>query len=258
MNTPVTPKKIQGAVIHIHIGFSETAPASGDKKLQQLSDAVDLVVPAITRSGGMLTRITDEGIAAVFERSAEDALHGALEIFYDAEKAPDAGRYAAMSIGIHEATVFLAQFGCGHFTTLVAFSDGIHFTRKLSESAARFDSRILMTRTALERIRSFDTRFNCRKLGLFYHSAGGAEEMVYDMFDSDPTGLKYRKKREKLVFETGVSLFLKGEYLQSRNYFIELLKYDRNDKTAKEYVFMCDKALSGQPMTPYGKYLEAW
>ena len=115
-----------------------------------------------------------------------------------------------------------------------------------------------MTNTALSCIRAYDVRFNCRKLGVIYSKHSDREDVVYDMFDSDPTNLKYRKKRSRLVFENGVNYYLSGEYLQARNCFIELLKYDRSDKTVKEYVFMCDNALSGQTEPLMNKYLEIW
>ena len=258
MYTPVQPKKIYAAIINIRIAFADNTPESGDIKIEKLSALLSTVAPAITRNGGILTRVTEEGITAVFESGAENALQGALDVFGDASRAMGTEQLSALSIGIHMGPVFLAELGYGNFSALVAVSEGVHVAWRLCESAARYDARILMTQTALDGIRSYDTRFSCRKLGLIYRQSYDTEEMIYDMFDSDPTNLKYRKRRSKLVFETGVNLYLNGEYLQSRNSFIELLKYDRNDKTAKEYIYMCDKALSGSADSATDQYLEIW
>ena len=84
------------------------------------------------------------------------------------------------------------------------------------------------------------------------------EELIYDVFDSDPTDSKYSKRRSRIAFETGVDLFLQGKYAQARSYFIELLKLDRNDVTAKRYVFMCDRAVSSDTQPKEAKYLEIW
>ena len=137
-------------------------------------------------------------------------------------------------------------------------SEGIRLSRYLSDIAVRYESKILITKTASGSVRSFENRFSSRKLGIVHSKATGEDELIYDIFDSDPTDLKYRKKRSRLVFETGVSLFLQEKYLQSRSYFIELLKFDRNDSTAKKYIFMCDNALSKKGAHVNNKYLEIW
>lgn len=258
MNTPVQPKKTFAAIINIRIAFSNKTRESGDVKIQKLSTLLNIVAPAIARNGGKLTRVNEEGITAIFESGAENALQGALDVFDDASRAMGTEQLSALSVGIHSGTVFLSRLEYQDFSALVAVSEGVRVAWKLCESAANYDARILMTKTALDSVRSFDTRFNCRKLGVIYRQSIEKEETIYDMFDSDPTNLKYRKRRSKLAFETGVNMFLNGQYLQSRNLFIELLKYDRNDKTAKKYVFMCDKALSDREGAAADQYLEIW
>ena len=258
MNTPVQPKKTFAAIINIRIAFSNETPESGDIKIQKLSVLLNIVAPAITRNGGKLTRVTEQGITAIFENGAERALQGALDVLGDASREMGADQFSSLSVGIHTGTVFLAELEYGDFSALVTVSEGVRVAWKLCGWAARYDARIIMTKTALDSVRAFDTRFSCRKLGVIYKQSTGQEETIYDVFDSDNTNLKYRKRRSKLVFETGVNLFLSGEYLQSRNLFIELLKYDRSDKTAKEYIFKCDKALSRSADTATDRYLEIW
>ena len=258
MNAPAQTEKTRAAIMNIRIAFSESTPEHGDKKIEALGQVFNTAAPVVVRNGGRLTRAAEEGIEAVFERSAENALACALDLFSDITMSSDPGQRPEISVGIHTATVFFSKMSFGEFSAPVAISDGVYIARKLSEAASRYDARILISRTALSDMRSFETRFNSRKLGKIYLQRSDSEDMIYDIFDSDPTNLKYRKRRSRLVFETGVSLFMNGEYLQSRNYFIELLKYDRNDKTAKDYVLLCDKAISGKPLEKREKYLEIW
>ena len=148
--------------------------------------------------------------------------------------------------------------GYGEVINHNTISDGVSVARRLCEEASRYDSHILITNTAAQRIRSFRSRFSSRKLGLFCSVQKNREEMIYDLFDSDPTELKYRKRRSHLVLETGVNLFLEEKYAQARVYFIELLKFDRSDKVAKKYVYLCDRFLSGEADPATEKYLEIW
>lgn len=258
MNTSAQPKKTSAAIMNIRIRFSGNSEQSTEAKIEKLSNVFNLAAPAIVRNGGTLTCVAEEGIVAIFENSAESALRGALDVFQDFSAVAAPEQISALSVGIHTGTVYLARMSYQNFSVPVAISEGLYVARKLSTAAEKYDAKIMMTQTAHDRVRSCDTRYNCRKLGVVYLNHYGREETVYDLFDSDPTNLKYRKKRSKLVFETGVNLFLKGEYHQSRNYFIELLKYDRNDRTAKEYIFMCDRALSGETGEPADRCLEIW
>ena len=258
MNAPAQTEKTRAAIMNIRIAFFENTPGHGDKKIEALSQVFNLAAPVVIRNGGRLTRAAEEGIEAVFGKSAENALVCALDLFNDISTAEGFGQHPEISVGIHTGTVFFSKLSYGEFSAPVAISEGVYVAHKLSEAASRYDARILMSQTALSDVRSFETRFNSRKLGKIYLRRRDSEDMIYDIFDSDPTNLKYRKRRSKLVFETGVSRFLNGDYLQARTYFIELLKYDRNDKTAKDYILLCDKAISGKPLENREKYLEIW
>lgn len=258
MNTPAQPEKTRAAIMNIRIAFSENTPEHGGNKIEILSQVFNMAAPVVIRNRGKLTRVAEDGIEAVFGNSTERALACALDMFNGIPTAGGSGQQPEISVGIHTGTVFFSNLSYGEFSVPVAISDVAYVAHKLSEAASRYNARILMSQTAVSRVRSFETRFNSRKLGKIYLQRSDSEDMIYDVFDSDPTNLKYRKRRSRLVFETGVTLFLNGEYHQSRNYFIELLKYDRNDKTAKDYVLLCDKAISGKPLEKREKYLEIW
>ena len=255
MNDTAQTERINAAIMNIRMELIRY-DRNGEKKIELLDRLLRICAPVIVRSGGRLTRVGEEGTAAVFEKRAEDALHCAFEIFLRAADAFDDREQAGLTMGIHSGTVFLSSVRYQEFSAPLAVSEGLRTARMLSQTAAKYNARILATGTALGSIHSFENRFSTRKLGLFLHEP--REELIFDVFDSDPTDVKYAKRRSRIAFETGVDLFLQGKYLQARSYFIELLKLDRNDVTAKRYVFMCDKALSGGAENRELKYLEIW
>ena len=72
-------------------------------------------------------------------------------------------------------------------------------------------------------------------------------ERIFDIFDGDTTDIRNRKRKTRMLFEKGVRLFMAREFAEARSYFIEVLKADRDDKAAREYVFLCDKYYSLPP-----------
>ena len=258
MNDPGKPVMTYAAIMNIRIEYSDENLKRGDKKIEALTQVLALAAPGISGNGGMITSVSESGIDAVFENGADKALSAAFEFFTASDGNLSSQERSRLFIGIHWGTVYLAKLSCGSFTTPVAISEDVLVARMLSASAKSYDSRIMISGAATQRIHSFENRFNCRRLGLILNGRTGKELNIYDLFDSDPTDLKYGKRRGRLVFETGVKLFLQGEYLQARAYFIEILKYNRNDKTARKYIFMCDKALSDEKPADGCKYLEVW
>ncbi len=258
MDDPKQPTMTYAAIMNIRIDYSEINLNKVDKKIEALTRVLALAAPKIAEMGGMMTKASEEGVEAVFENDAERPLKASFAFFSSAGECLDPEELSRLYVGIHWGEVYLAKLSYGSFTTPFAISEDVVVARRLSASACNYDSRIMMSGSAVQRIHSFENRFNCRRLGLIRNGRTGRDESIYDVFDSDPTNLKYGKRRSRLVFETGVRLFLKGEYLQARAYFIEILKYTRNDKTAKKYIFMCDKALAETDTGASHKYLEVW
>ncbi len=258
MNVSEQPVRTHGAIMNIRAASESYAFNGVNYKIEALNSLFQLCAPHIIENGGRITRISEEGIASVFENGTESAVRAAFAFFGNASRVPGDNMSSLYSIGIHSGNVYTLNMRYDALSVPVSMSDGIVLARHLSEIAREYEARILITHTASEQLRSFENRFSSRKLGIIHNSVTGEDEVIYDLFDSDNTNQKYSKRRSKLVFETGVESFLQGRYIQSRGSFIELLKFDRNDRTAKKYIFMCDKALSGDIDDENHKYIDIW
>ena len=242
--------------MNIRILLPESKDPDCENKIASIHKALSFAAPAIIEHHGRLTGVTEAGIEAVFE-NGDNVLEGAFAVIRTASQVQKDDT-SSLSVGIHFGPVFITKVSYGDFSTTLAISGGMREAHRLSRCASRYGAAILITETAAKNIRAFRTRFAARRLGAVLNAENGNREIVYDVFDSDPTEIKYRKRRSRLVFENGVEMFLEGNYSKARSYFIELLKYDRNDIAAKKYVFLCDKALSEKQVVNEVKYLEIW
>ena len=211
---------------------------------------------ALEKHGGKLLCITRTGISAMFGDNCDNALQCAVTICQESKLEERKSIFRGIGIGIDYGTICVGTVGYRNFEMPLVVSEIMDTAVKLSEAAESFNSRILATSSAAFLVKDFRKSYNSRRLGKILHPASEDPEDIYDIFDGDLAETKYSKMRSRLFFETGVDLFLKGSYLEARSYFIELLKFDRNDAAAKQYVFRCDRCLAGTADENEKKYLD--
>lgn len=210
----------------------------------------------LEKHNGKLLCVTRNGITAMFEHDCDDALQFAVTLCQEAELEERRELFRGLSIGIDYGSLCIGTVGHNGFNMPLVMSETMDTASFLSENAHKYNSRILLTSDASSRLPDFQKRYNSRRLGKIYHPATNESEDIYDIYDGDLADNKYSKMRSRLFFETGVELFLKGNYLEARSYFIEILKVDRNDAAAKQYVFRCDNCIAGTADEYEKTYLE--
>ncbi|MBQ9483260.1 MAG: hypothetical protein IJU82_03635 [Ruminiclostridium sp.] len=258
MPNPGTSEKTDAIIMNIStVFFRDKVMINKDAGLISIINMqTEDVGNTLGKHNGKLVCVTRSGITAMFESGCDDALKCAITICQEAELEERKPLFKGLSIGIDYGTICVGVVGYNGFDMPLVMSETMDNAIFLSESALKYNSRILITSNASIRLADFQMRYNSRRLGKIYHAATGAEEDIYDVYDGDLADTKYSKMRSRLFFETGVDLFLKGKYLEARSYFIELLKFDRYDAAAKQYVFRCDSCLAGTSDEYEKQYLE--
>ncbi len=258
LKEPGTSEKTEAVVMNIStVFFRDRVMINKDQGLiSVINMQTEDVGYTLEKHNGRLLCITRTGIAAMFEGSCDDALQCAITICQEAELEERKELFRGLSIGIDYGVVCVGTVGFNGFILPLVLSETMDTSIFLSIAASKYNSRILVTSDAASRLPDFMTKYNSRKLGKIYHPSYDNAENVYDVYDGDLAESKYSKMRSRLFFETGVDLFLKGSYLEARSYFIELLKFDRNDAAAKQYVFRCDSCIAGTADDYEKQYLE--
>ena len=210
----------------------------------------------LEKYNGKLLCVTRSGISAMFRSNCDAALQCAITICQEAALEERAALFQALAVGIDYGNICVGTVGFKGFDMPLVMSDIMDTAVFLSNTAQKYNSRILVTGSAAALLNDFQSRYNSRRLGKLYNTYSDSSVDIYDLYDGDLVDTKYSKMRSRLFFETGVDLFLKGSYLEARSYFIELLKFDRNDAAAKQYVFKCDSCIAGTASDDEKIYLE--
>lgn len=242
-------KELHAVILHENIvGFEELIHKTEIKEVYRLvNQTLFLSIPVIDKKNGIIDSFRDAGAVALFTGQVQDGLDAAISICEEITKFDDWERYQNFAVGLSYGTVMAGIVGYGKRLSVLTLSTYMRLGEFLQKAAPGYYARILAAGSYAEKIGGFEKHYNHRLLGLFYIRETNSTEKVFDIFDGDRTSIRNSKRKTKMLFEKGVGLFIAREFAQARGYFIEVLKADRNDKAAREYVFLCDKYSSMPP-----------
>lgn len=199
-------------------------------------------IPEIYESGGIIEGFQEAGMSVLFLEEYEKAVVIAISI---CEILNELGvkkpQYHNFSIGLCYENAIVGVVGHPKRLSLLTLSaEASGLSRWLQSIAEKYYAKILVTDSYVELIEDFQKKFNVRFLGYVYIRDTDSMKKIYDVFDGDEKDVKNRKRQTKMAFEKGVHLFAEQNYQEARQYFIEVLKTDKYDMAAKEYVYRCE------------------
>jgi len=253
--------KLRAGILNINIaGFQESIIRMEEKEVFRLINSVlSCCIPEIYQAGGSVDHFMNAGVTALFTENAEMGLNAAVSICEKIGRLSVQEReYERFSIGICYGDVMIGMVGHDERMSVLTLSAYTGFGEFLQQIAPKYYAKILASGSYVEQIENCSARFNSRFLGYMYISSSGTAEKVYDIFDGDIASVRNQKRKTRMVFEKGVGLFLERSFAEARLYFIEVLKADRYDRAAMEYVLLCDKYSNAEEKNKAGIYIEVY
>ena len=235
------------------VGFSEMIHGMKTKDIFQfINRFLNGAVPKVTESGGVIEGFQKCGLVAVYWQDYEQAVVTAISVCeFAAELATKYPQYKNITVGIHYENVFIGVVGNKERMSILALSgEASGFAAWMHKMAKRYYSHILVTEHYLVKIDDYKKKFNLRLLGYVYMQNTNSMEKIYDIFDGDGKEQRNRKRQTRMVFEKGIQLFTEQKFEEARQHFIEVLKSDRDDLAAKEYVYRCEEYIKEKPENP--------
>lgn len=242
-------KELKAVIFNGNIaGFEELTHDMEIREVYRLvNQTLACSVPVIFEKNGMIDRFQNAGIEALFTDHMEEGLDAAISICEEIIRFGDGKNYKNFAIGLCYGGVSVGVVGYGTKLSVLTLSTYTGFGGFLQKNAPKYYARILAAGSYLEKVEGFEKNYNHRFLGLFYVRDTGSIEKIFDVFDGDEAGIRNQKRKTRMLFEKGVRLFIDRQFMEARGYFIEVLKADRNDRAAREYVFLCDRYGSISP-----------
>lgn len=247
-------KSVKAAVLSYNIpGFDRIVrQMSAEDIFRFVNSILSLVVPCILYQEGEIDEYVDAGLSAFFLNNPERALRCAVSV---CESLNQAGIKEMYSIGLTYGDVLVGIVGHEKRFGILTISETTGLAEFLQELAVRYQARILITGSMKRQIPDFEKSYNSRYLGNIYLRTARHTEELYDVYDGDEPMDKNGKRKTRLLFKNGVDLFQNKNYHDARQHFIEVLKANRMDGAAKEYLYLCNRCISeentGENIPPY-------
>lgn len=222
---------------------------------RRMNDIFAEIIPKIVERGGIIDKFNKAGVSGLYLESEEQALQSAVSMCEAAEADREGEEWKDLSIGLDHGEVMIGIVGHEERISPVAMSECISISSFLESKTQKYGARILASGRFTERIGGFEKNYNSRFLGYFYDSSRESLIKVYDIYDGDDAGRKSGKRRTRMMFEQGADCFIHGQYAEARLYFVEVLKADRFDLAAREYLYLCDRYCA-EPQAGGEIYLE--
>lgn len=231
-------------------------------KSKEIFDLINRVlsklVPIVENSGGVIDKFVDAGLTAVYTGGFANALQAAVTLCEIVDQmADEAHEYKDFSVGLTYGTLMIGMMGYESRMSAVVISESINSASFLQKTAGKYYAKILITSEYADYVKDFKEKYNYRLLGYFYNQTTKKIEKIYDVYDGDRSNIKYMKKKSRMIFETGVEKFVNGDYEQARIHFVEVLRTNRFDLAAREYLLLCDKYF-GEQNWEHEVYLERY
>jgi len=248
-------KTVRSAVLSFNMaGFSRMIRSRTPGEIVEFVNGVlEKAVPCVLFEEGEIEQYREAGFTALFLAEPERALHCAVSVCEAMGRTKD--RFA---LGLSYGDVVLGMVGHERRCGALVISETTGLAEFLRELAERYGARILITGSLKKEIPDFESRYNSRYMGDIYLRAADAREELYDVYDGDRSAEKNGKRKTRLLFEEGVRLYQKGRLYDARLRFIEVLKANRMDGAAREYLYLCGQYLSGEKQGSAPSWLEVY
>ena len=213
----------------------------------RINQMLALCIPVIEQRG-IVMDFRRSGMLSLFPEHPKEALAAALDIFTEMEQLPESERlyYRGLSAALCYGSVTVGMVGYGRRMAPLIRSVHVNLCETLQQKALDYFTRIFVTETYLSQVPDAKDRYNHRLLGVVYLSRLRQSEMVYDIFEGDEPETRNVKRRTRNMFEKGVELFLVHRFAEARGYFLEVIRANRRDLAAKEYLIRCDRFIHGE------------
>ncbi len=207
-----------------------------------INRVLDRLVPVVDETGGLVDGFNKAGLMAVYTHQPEKALDAAVTLcqtirnLQEQEGQWDADFHVTLSAG----SAMIGIVGARERLEAVTISEHTSFSGFLQKVALEQGASILMAASAAEGIADFASRYHVRTIGFVYMKSMDRAERLYDVYDGDDDTTRRLKDETREAFEKGVALYYAREYYEARLLFIQVLKKNRYDKAAKNYLYLCD------------------
>jgi signal transduction histidine kinase/class 3 adenylate cyclase/CheY-like chemotaxis protein len=203
------------------------------------------VSPVIRAHNGFIDKYIGDSVMALFPRSADDAVWGAIEMQQQASlynKHRQGKGYVPIEIGmgLHTGSLMLGTIGEEQRMESTVISDAVNLASRLEGLTKLYGAGIIVSQEtfyALEDAQKYDFRF----LDRVQVKGKNRAIAIFEIYNGDPESLREVKKQTRTNFERAIVWYYQQQFEQAKQVFREILQINPQDKAAIFYLTRCEK-----------------
>ncbi|MGB8954025.1 MAG: adenylate/guanylate cyclase domain-containing protein, partial [Tumebacillaceae bacterium] len=207
------------------------------------------VAPVVNRNEGMVNKFLSDGILALFPNRPGQALQAGIEILralekYNASRGRKDKMPVHMGIGINHGPMMLGIIGAEQRLEGSVISDAVNFATLIEHISEQLGANLLIPAQVLQGIPEA-RGYLSRTLGLIQLEGLDQAVELVDVFEADHEESRRLKLKTKDTFERAIIMYQQGRFYDAREAFLNVIKQNPNDQTAKLYFYIADANFQG-------------
>ncbi len=234
-------------MLFLRFRFQNGMGEKTEEIFSNINDVFENVAPVVSEGDGTVYDFLPDGLNALFETRPEDVLRVAIRIrevleALNTERRGKGRGEVDVRIFVSKGNIMLGFIGEEKRMEPTAISEEAQKAEPIVQICFDSDIYIACTRELLKALPA--GVYRSRKIGEVVIREEEIE--LFDMYDSDPYSLLKAKEVHAQRFDLGVSLFMKKDYTNARNIFMDIIKYSSQDGAARNYMYLAEHNLRSE------------
>lgn len=219
--------------------YFDLSKGMGSKEqLDLLNHLFEEYANAIHTHNGIVGEFRNAGLLALFT-DQRDALNTAYSIV---QKMKEMNKEIKSTVSIHYGEAILGVVGDENRMTTAVISNCVNEAVAIDKYAGWYNCSVLMTKAFIDSLE--EPEANIRYIGDLLDEHSKETIKINEWLETVHISNQNDYFKSKNTFENALEHFMKGQYLEAKSEFIQVIKMNEHDLVSREYLFKCESALA--------------
>jgi len=208
-----------------------------------INSYLEVMGPVIRKHHGFIDKYIGDAIMALYDRNADDAVSGAIEMLQKLVEYNEGRKRAGyfpirIGIGINRGPLRIGTIGEQGRMEGTVIGDAVNIASRIEEMTKRYGSALLISDDTFRALQKPSNHY-MRKIGRVEAKGKKEPVILWEVFDCDPPDLINYKLAIAPIFDEAVSLYMSDRFAEAQELFQDCLLKNPRDKTAQFYKDQC-------------------
>ena len=214
-----------------------------EQNFKFINSYLKVMGPVIRSCHGFIDKFIGDAIMALFDKSADDAVRGAMgmlrKLIEYNERRKRAGYVPIqIGIGINTGTLRIGTIGERGRMEGTVISDAVNVASRIQEMTKMYGVPLLISDETYHSLEN-PSKYRLRKIDRVKVKGKTEPVTVWEVFDCDPPDILNYKVDIGMIFEDARSLYQSRQFEEAHELFLDCLARNAQDKTAELYRDRC-------------------